>query len=58
MPTPFREIGDGRVAIIQVDGIAVSLLLRLRTKGKKKQGKDKCEAITHGLKVKNGELQE
>ena len=46
MPSPFRKIRDGRVAIVQVDGIAVRLLLGLSSKGEEKKREDKEK--THG----------
>jgi len=46
MPSPFRKIRDGCVAIVQVDGIAVRLLLGMNSKGKEKKREDKKK--THG----------
>jgi hypothetical protein len=46
MPAPFRKIWDGCVAIVQVDGIAVRLLLGLSSKGEEKKWEDKEK--THG----------
>ena len=43
---PFRKIRDGRVAIVQVDGIAVGLLLGMNSKGEKKKRED--QEKTHG----------
>ena len=46
MPSPFRKIWDGCVAIVQIDGIAVRLLLGLSSKGEEKKREDKEK--THG----------
>lgn len=41
MPAPFREIGDRRVAIVDIDRVAVGLLLREGVAAAKEQKDNK-----------------
>jgi len=46
MPSPFSEVWNRRVAIINVDRVTVGFLLRM-AKRKKKKERDKKERVFH-----------